>query len=355
MHPASLRLRISLVAALVAVAFAIAPVSAANTRDVYFGSPSSDLANCDPVTGYCPLTNSLVTQGSATAIPVVIRNEGGQTLNHVVVYGGAVADLNAGTNALFPPPAGPSLPAGDSFAAVYGTSLCTISAVNAPGDSLSCSIGQMRKYSSISFTVVVNVNATGSTAPWLMVGMNEGSSSTGSNEDTFYAVGSYNDAPAPSCSLVATYAQNVNLSTRTIAGGCAQAASLSSATTFAGGTVVQVGLDPSNTWCPSAIKTCMAGLSIANVDNGSTLSSYLAWDITWDPALLTTTPKGVIHFLDGYDPSTNPTAYVPIYFTGKYACKNASSTDCWVSAGYNASGLYEVVIRTSKNGGGRLF
>lgn len=351
MHPASQRLRLSLAAALVAVLFVVAPASAANTRDVYFGSPSSDLANCDAATGYCPLTNSLVTLGGATAIPVVIRNEGGQTLNHVVVYGGAIADQTAGTNPLFPAPTGPSLPSGDSFATVYGTSLCTISSLNAPADSLTCSIGQMRKHSSLTFTVVVDVNATATTAPWLMVGLNEGSSSTGSNEDTFFAVGSYNQAAAPGCSLVATYAQHVNLSTGAFT--CAQTTSLSSGTTFGSGAPISVGLDPSNNWCPSGITTCMAGLSLASVNGGATLSSYLLWDVTWDPTMLTSNPKGVIHFLDGYTPGSS--LYVPIYFTGKYACKTATATDCWVSAGYNAAGLYEVKFRTPSNGGGRLF
>jgi hypothetical protein len=128
------------------------------------------------------------------AFPVQIANTGGQTVNHVVVLGGAAA--MGPSNPLSPPPAGPSLPAGFGFATILGSNACTISTA---GDSFTCAIGQLSAGAApILLTVVMSV-PTAANAPslpaniraWVSAQLNEGSSTSGTNTDTFYAAGTF--------------------------------------------------------------------------------------------------------------------------------------------------------------------
>lgn len=59
-----------------------------NARHVHFGSPPADSGSGDPSTGYCVLLNTIVTAVGATAIAVVVANQGGQNPNHLTAYGG---------------------------------------------------------------------------------------------------------------------------------------------------------------------------------------------------------------------------------------------------------------------------
>ena len=47
-------------------------------------------------------------------------------------------------------------------------------------------------------------------------------------------------------------------------------------------------------------------------------------------ALFDGTPQGVVHFLDGYDPDTNPGAYEVISFDEENQCETESQVDCWI-------------------------
>ncbi len=190
----------------------------ANTRLIYFGAPPEVCptglycgGGIDPATGlpiqgievYSPLTVTTTTAtGKLVGYRLMIQNLGGQTLTHVVVLGGALAGLT--TNPLFPPPTvGPSLPTGFTYDAVYQVSgpapACTISSSSStsPNDSLRCDFGNIKAGATPTIILVVMRTPTTSQLlsdpyrpqPWNELQLNEGSSSSGSNIDSFYAVG----------------------------------------------------------------------------------------------------------------------------------------------------------------------
>jgi hypothetical protein len=209
---------------------------AANTRMVYFGSPEdvcpstilSDPAGypngCGggidgsgaPYDGIIVLSPTAVsTTNSNTKLVgyrLKVANTGGQTLTKVVVLGGTQAGLT--TNPLYAPPpdrtpplAGTlgSLPPGFSYAAVYAVSgpapSCAITSSSATSrdDGLRCDYGNLAAGATPSvITIVMQAPMDVASAVcadtgdicrvWNELQLNEGSSSSGSNADSFFAV-----------------------------------------------------------------------------------------------------------------------------------------------------------------------
>ncbi len=206
-------------------------VEAGNTRLIYFGAPAdvcpADVladtatypngcgggidASGNPVQGvevYSPVTVTTTTAtGKLVGYRLQIANAGGQTLTQVVVLGGALAGLT--TNPLFPPPTvGSSLPTGFSYDRVYQVSgptpKCTISTTVTTNDSLRCDFGNIAAGTTPTVLLIVMRTPTTSQLPtdpntglpmaitpqpWNELQLNEGSSTSGSNIDSFYAVG----------------------------------------------------------------------------------------------------------------------------------------------------------------------
>jgi hypothetical protein len=196
---------------------------AANTRSVYFGSPDDVCpvsgtcgGGIDPSTGqavygvevFSPTTVSTTTAtGKLVGYRLEIANSSGSTLTHVVVLGGALAGLT--TNQVSPPPSvGPSLPSftasdgtiqGFTYDQVYIDSgpvpSCTISTTARTNDSLRCDFGNIAATAAPTvLTIVMRAPSALPSDPWTVqpwneLHLNEGSSSTGSNVDTFYALG----------------------------------------------------------------------------------------------------------------------------------------------------------------------
>jgi hypothetical protein len=370
--PRSLAVLVSLT--LLATVVAVAPAQAANTRDVYFGSPPANVSTCDATTAYCPLGLSLTTisRGSAiggfTYVDVIVANQGPQTLSHVAVMGGALADATAGLNTLFPPPSGTSLPSGASFLAWYPSSIpCVISTYpstsSTANNSLDCAIGQMASGASVQFRIVIAVPASYAPVPpstvsslpvWLMTNLNEGSSTTGANQDTFYATGTI-PVDAAGCGLVADFfpqGQGIGLVNQ-LSGQAAcpqvtQIAGLSQAQ----GIFASAGADTAQAdqKCLPGFK-CFGYTSTATVGTGDPVPGGVTWTITWPEGVAPKSgPKGVIHFLG--DGTTSSLSFKPAY-----QCPSTiTSTDehylCWLSGPVkNADGSWTVSVFSPSNGG----
>jgi hypothetical protein len=309
---------------------------AANTRIVIVGSPGA-------TDGTLIVRPSPVSSGRDAAFDVTVTNVGNQTLTHVAVMGGAAAE--ATSNPLFPPPTFASLPTGASYVAAYPANPAAPCTISSTGDSsISCPVGNLPPGASASFRLVLKVPTLPATDPatypfWIEVDLNEGTSSTGSNQDTFYATGAL-DVAAPSCEGVADFflAGAAVLLTNAQPATCAQTTQISSASASTG-TFASIALNTNPPACPSGF-TCFGYLSGANVNDGV---GSVEWTISWQASLYGTgKPKGVLHFLDGG-------GYVVISFGSKNACTTSNFTNCWVSTTATKTS-FTAVIRTPSNG-----
>lgn len=324
----------------------VATVSGANTRLVEFGSPGTPGV----------LTYTPVTVGGRTAVDVVIANAGGQTLTHVALLGGALAEQ--ASNPESPPPSGPSLPAGASFVASYPLGACSVSGVVVAGDSIACPIGTIVAGASVTLRFVIAAPPAVSTPPgyssWLSVHLDEGTSSNGANTDTFFASGPIAVGPA-SCDSVSSYfldTEAVVISNQATATSCLQATTISGPTFSAQGAFASVGTQATTACVPGY--SCFGLLSLANVNNGQMPSgTFVTWDIVWSSSILSGKPKGFIHFLDQPDPVTG-LMYEVISFKRSSACATASQTNCWVALNATSTS-FEAIVRTPSNGSGRGF
>jgi hypothetical protein len=182
---------------------------AANTRMVYFGAPPNVCplsptdtacgggldASGKPINGVLvfspptPSTSTLVNHYVAYRLQV--SNTSGSTLTHVVVLGGALAGLT--TNPLFPPPTTPSLPGGLKYWSVTTLSGPTPSCATT-STQFRCDFGNIAAGTAATVLNIVLLSPTtvpnpASVVPWNELQVNEGSSNTGGNADSFYAVG----------------------------------------------------------------------------------------------------------------------------------------------------------------------
>ncbi|HEY6058718.1 MAG TPA: hypothetical protein VIV06_11835, partial [Candidatus Limnocylindrales bacterium] len=337
-------------AALLVAGSVTTALGASSTRKVYFGSPppggaQGTLAQLFDVTG-----------GSLTAFDVTVQNVDNQTLNHVTVLGGKLADQTFNSN--FPQPSGTSLPAGATFAAGYPAApagqsppngTCAVRKVIADGDSIECPVGQLSAGSAaVTFRIVVRAPAATGAYPWWMeVDLNEGASTTGSNQDSFYATGSIAVGDAATTCTTSSYFLTTQAVSLSSPGSCAQPTSIAGPTFPVKGAFAQVGTtSTAANYCPPTYK-CFGLLSSANVNGGN--GGPVVWTISWLEK-----PKGVIHFRDGYDPVTNPTAFDNIPFKGSTKCPTPTPADvnCWFSV--TTSGhITTAVFQTPLNGGSK--
>ncbi len=362
------RLALALAAALAVSAIALSPVLAANSRTVFFGSPGTASIMPSP-DSLGVLTTTDVTAGGATATDVILQNLSRSQLTHVVIQGGDAAPdplANPGYPAPSPIcPAGAtsstqclqSLPSGTSYLAVYASPSSTVpvDCSASTSTSLSCTVGNLAPNDVAEVRVILQPPAAAGTNVqfWLASSLDEGTSTTGSNQDTFFAYGSFN-VLSPTCAEVADFfPQNQQPSLSNTAGGpCAQAASVGTNTTFPQGAFELVGNTNLN-YCAPGITSCFGETTQANVNFGvQPGGSYVTWDIVWSGTdLPSAKPKGVTHFLDGYDPTNpKPGSYVNIYFTKKYECSSSLVTNCWVPPTTSTKTSFEAIFRTPSNG-----
>lgn len=329
-----------------------ASLLAANTRDIYFGTPESlggsgggfD-GDGNPVSG--TLVFSPVTTGGNTVVTLLVRNDGNQTINHIKFAGGAAAD-GLPYNDAYPAPAPPSL-GGGTIAAIFPSAGCD----PAGGSSLMCSVGTLASGASATYTIVITPPAiAGPYHVWFTASWNEGWSSTGSNADYVFAEGDIVVATADCDTPTANYflpGQTVGLAS--VCPG--QAASVSSGALGGIGGFGQLGIDAGfEAGCPApAGSTCYGATVDAVISDGSPVPGGVQWTVTWYGIK---SLKGVIHFHDDYDAIDNPDAYDVIPFSKKFQCSDKLTTNCWIdttSSKGNADPLtFEAVFVTPNNG-----
>ena len=187
------------------------------------------------------------------------------------------------------------------------------------GRDIKCDIGQLANNASVTFRFGIQVPANSTSAStayqtWFTASGNEGTSNQGSNQDAFFALGTITVDPTTSCSDANFFASG------TVDSGlpnCDQPATLTGGA-FATGAFASVRVTDT-ALCPAGVK-CFGKGVFANVEFGAPVSGGLQWTVLWQKASLNGTPKGVIHFLDGYDAVTNAKAYETIDFKSTAQC-----------------------------------
>jgi hypothetical protein len=347
-------------ALLAAAAFAAGPVAGANGRTVYFGSPGATGGgyNADGSLIFGTMTNTKVTSNGKTAVILLIRNDDGQTLNHVKVAGGTAADEKP-YNPAFLPPSGTSLPAGATFAQV--TVLSGPAGITCPVNSTTsfdCEVGSLASGASASFQIVIKVPASAGAHPyWFTGSWNEGWSSTGSNADYNFATDNL-DVLAPSCDNgTASWflgTETVDLTDGDTSGPCTDtSASVRSGSAIGGGGgYAQVLFDTTNATCPTGYR-CYGRTVDVQIIGGAPVPGGVIWTIQF---VGTKTIAGVIHYGDNY--ASDPTDFDAIPLTKKFKCSATLTTDCWNSVTPSPGGVkpvyvvVEFVTSTNGKGGG---
>jgi hypothetical protein len=332
-------LAVASVLMLLATSMVAGSVLAGNTsKQVYFGSgpfPASSFGFPDNYS----LSFTPVSGGRVTSAYVTIQNKGGGTLNHVILEGGTHAPSpRANTNFIPDGTNGspricepgittclPSLPSGFTYVAAFAPTgrPCTIydpagvPATTGPG--IKCDVGQLPNNAAVTYRFAIQVpasNPDASTAyqTWFTASGNEGTSSKGSNQDAFFALGSITVDQTNPCSDANFFTSGTvtDLGTST----CDQPAKLTGGA-FVGGAFAKVGVSTDPTLCLAAFK-CFGKRVDANVEFGAPVDGGLQWTVLWQKSSLNGTPKGFIHFLDAYP--TNPKAYEIIDFKSTAQC-----------------------------------
>ena len=331
-------------ATLLALAVFGGAAQAASTRLIYIGDPAQAPENANGILELGPLTNSLTAPGGLTAVDILVKNYGGQTINHASLLGGEVADARP-DNANFPPPATLSLPLGYTYVAAFPESACDISDENR---SLTCDIGTLIGGASFQARVVIAVPASASSgAPyWFGVFLAEGNA-TGSNQDNFFAAGTIN-SPNATCGATANYfLPNTLVDLSNVAPcGETQFAKLKSGEVLAPngqGGFALVGVDGDFTGVVPRGYTKFGTTISASVISGAAVPGGLQWTVRW---FGTTKLTAVIHYPDVGAP-------VLIPFKNN-ACTDPTDTNCVVgtsSTKPNATPTwFEAVFVTPDNG-----
>lgn len=348
--------------ALLAAALLSAPALAANGRSVYFGSPDGSGggydADGDLIFGV--LSNTRVTSNGKTAVILLIRNDDGQTLNHVKVAGGAAADAKP-YNLAFQMPSGTSLPAGASFAAFSVLSgPAGITCSTNTSTSFDCLIGTLAPGASASFQIVIKAPATAGPNPyWFTGAWNEGWSPTGANADYNFAVDNL-DVLAANCSngtaswFLST--ESVDLTDGDTTDVCTDtSASVRSGAAIGGsGGYAQVLFDTTNATCPTGFK-CFGRTVDVQILGGAPVPGGVIWTMQF---VGTKTLGGIIHYGDNY--ATDPTDFDSIPLTKKFKCGETLTTNCWNTITPSPGGvkpvyvIVEFVTEGNGKGGGFL-
>jgi hypothetical protein len=334
---------------------------AASTRVVCLGSPAPGgvCSSIDTSTGAIipgTLTNTPVNPSGRTATTVIVRNDGGQTLNHVKIAGGDAADGKT-YNPLFPKPSGDSLPSNLTFEAVIPLSNGVTCDPNT-ADTFECSIGTLNARKSVSFLVIINAPADlGSTGWWLTTSWNEGWSNTGTNADYTFALGNVVVGEATCANGTANYflgTENVGLGDGSDTNCHGLNASVGSGRQLGGNggfASLLIDTDANTPACPSTY-TCFGNTVSVNVIGGDPVPGGVQWTITWFGIK---SLGGVIHYLDSYGTDGK---FVPIALTKKNQCSTSKPNDCWVSvltSKGNTDPFITVTFITATNGKGGGF
>ena len=360
---------------MLATALLSAPTMGANQRDIYFGSPPT--ATEDFGGGYNEdgslifgelINHDPVTVGRKAATELLVRNDGGQSVNHVRIAGGTAAD-DILYNPLFPAPdlngdevADPSLPASAATIIILeGTATCDPSS----GASFECDLGTLAPGGFVKFLLVVTApNATGLYPYWVTGSWAEGWSSTGTNADYQFAVGTLDVKTGCGFGSSSWFlgGEQINLDEGdTSVTGCpvsgspatGQESSVRSGGNLGagnGGFATMAIENGFNATCPDGYR-CLGHTITATFLGGDTAPGGVRWTARWYG---TKTIAAVVHF------NSVDTDIIPLSKKFKCGATPTLTTDCWesitTSAGKVKPAWVEVVWITDGNGkGGGLY
>lgn len=319
----------ALAAGLLSVGSLAGSAAGGNTRVIYIGDPD----------GSGVLEASIASAGNQTGFEVQVRNNGKQNVTHVVVGIGS----DAATSTM--QPTGPSLPAGSTVVAIYGDGTCTI---EADLSGAMCTFDSLPARSSIKDTIVVTTPASGPFDFWASVKLDENTSDSGSNTDSFFSQGHVvvdaNDGDHFGTFLLPNIGGTVGTGFDNL-GPTAQG-TLVTLPGAAAGTPVSTVETPDTTSCAGG-ESCFGGLATAHVAEGATITPYLTWTLRWDVSVLpkgfSESQAGVVHF-----PDAGKGVLIPN--TKKNLCSATRTLDCVVSSNLTKD-YFELVIQTAANGG----
>jgi hypothetical protein len=303
------------------------------------------------------LKNTPVNPGGKTATMVIVRNDDTQTLNHVTLAGGDVAD-NLPYNAIGPRPLTTKSLNGMTLAKVIPQDGSDCGTPTTTG--FMCEIGTLTPGQSASFLIVIQAPGTaGSTAWWITADFNEGWSTTGTNADYTFATGSVDVSNASCAAGAANFFLpggkfNLDSGVDSNAANCGnQNANIQSVDNLAGnGGFTSLAVDGKFAVpCPTAYKNKCYGKTVsASALGGTPVPGGMQWTITWYGINHLT---GVFHFGDSYPTDLND--YVAIPLTSANKCADADDRDCWsniVTSTGGAAKFITVTFVTDENGKG---
>jgi hypothetical protein len=360
--------------ALLATGLLSSAATAANQRDVYFGSPPTLTQvfgggfNADGTLDFGELINAdPVTVGRKAATTLLVRNDGGQSLNHVRIAGGTAAD-NIIYNPLFPAPdlnnddvADLSLPASAATIRVLeGSATCDPSS----GASFECNLGTLAPNAFVKFLLIVTAPASVGPVPyWVTGSWAEGWSSTGTNADYQFAVGTLDVKTGCGNGSSSWFlgGEQIDLDDGAGTGSCAVSGSPATgeeAAVKSGGNLVAgnggfatMAIDNGfNATCPAGYR-CLGHTITATILGGDTAPGGVRWTARWYG---TKTIAAVVHFTSG------GTTIIPLSKKFKCGATPTLTTNCWenvtTSSGNVKPAWVEVVWITDGNGkGGGLY
>lgn len=333
--------------ALLASALLSAPAMGANAREVFFGTDGlfGGGYTADGNLEFGQLSNTRVTTGGKSKIDVLIRNDDGQTLNHVRIAGGdetVALSFNPALNK----PAGTSL--GDASIAFFeltdgpAGAGCTWDAAG-----FFCDIGSLAAGGSATFTIVLNAPASPGLHPyWFTASWNEGWASTGTNADYNFAVDNLDVEEANCTNGTASWflsGETLNLNDGdTSPNPCVNgSASVRSGAALTNSGYAQVKFDASAAVCPTELDADCFGRTVdVQILGGTSIPGGVIWTVQF---VGTKTLTGIVHYGDDYDPDDD-TTYDLIPLSKKFKCSATLTTNCWNSVTPSAGKVKPVYV-----------
>ena len=309
-------------------------------------------------TGTANLTFLPVSAGNHTLFDVVVKNNGGQTLNNIQLSVG-YDDNNTPENGRpvttsLTPTFPVAFPAGNVTIASFVPTGTTCAAADASLGPINCTVGTLPTGASFKLQVELATTTGGGVPVKAVTKVAENTNDNGSNQDTFAAEGVLNIADF-SCDSSTGY-EAPNGGTNTL-GTCPVTDTRngnrqSFGVTFPGRlTTISLNEDATANLCPDT--ACFGSTFVASIV-GDTTGDIITWNISVDLVPLGKTNLNlnklvVYHWNDAG--TLSPAG--GIANTQKNQCKSDSQTNCFLSATITDNVL-NAVFRTAGNGSTRL-
>lgn len=305
---------------------------AADTRVLYVGDPADFTTDSSQWTYTVHPTK--VSAGQTTYFDVLLRNSGRQTLTNVA--------LGMGTGIAT---GGLALPAGWTIQQVVPATGCTYDPSDGAGayDGVSCSLGNLGKNKGVTRRIYLTAGpADGPVQVSGTVSENVGGN-VGSNNNTFVATAAGDYFVAGDGKVAGVFKGNKVKPATPAAGGVRTEIDLSSVSSETTVYINENGFEEGTPACPAGF-TCLDGASYAEVNDGSPISPYFVWTVTFSvPANFKLNAQtAIVHIFDDG-------SYEVLYNKNQTSCSRPK-IPCADFSLDDASDLLTVVFKTRVNG-----